>query len=79
MKITSTFLSVMTFGAFFNAYIRSKSKDLVLPKEDRTILDDIHTNVVSFISYLVLELGNCKIKYRSRAINSRSLLQAALE
>ena len=57
MKITPTFLSVMTFGAFFNAYIKSKSEELVLPKEDRTIIDDIHTNVVSFINYLILKLG----------------------
>ena len=52
MKITPTFLSVMTFGAFFNAYIKSKSEELVLPKEDRTILDDIHTNVVSYVMYI---------------------------
>ena len=52
MKISSKLLSVMTFGAFFNAYIKSKSEELVLPIEDRTILDDIHTNVVSFINYV---------------------------
>ena len=35
-------VSVITFGTFFNAYISDH-------KEDRTVLDNIHTNVVSFI------------------------------
>ena len=51
MKTYKTrFLSFITFAAFYNSYINNNIDETVLPVvEDRTILDNIHTHVVSFI------------------------------
>ena len=50
MKTSATrFLSFVTFAAFYNSYINNNIDETVLPVvEDRTILDNIHTHVVSF-------------------------------
>ena len=52
MKTYKTrFLSFITFAAFYNSYINNNIDETVLPVvEDRTILDNIHTHVVSFLS-----------------------------
>ena len=51
MKTSATrFLSFITFAAFYNSYINNNIDETVAPVvEDRTILDNIHTHVVSFI------------------------------
>ena len=51
MKPSATrFLSFITFAAFYNSYINNNIDETVAPiVEDRTILDNIHTHVVSFI------------------------------
>ena len=55
MKTYKTrFLSFITFAAFYNSYINNNIDETVLPVvEDRTILDNIHTHVVSFLSTII--------------------------
>ena len=51
MKFVSTrrFLTFITFVAYFKVYIKNNSESATIARvvEDRTILDNIHTHVVS--------------------------------
>ena len=53
-KSATRFLSFITFAAFYNSYINNNIDETVAPVvEDRTILDNIHTHVVSFILHII--------------------------
>ena len=71
VKIPSTLVSVITFGAFFNAYIIDhKEGEPLSPPEDRTILDNIQTNVVNFIKDIMYLKSSA---FRSKRNSSRIL------
>ena len=46
-EMKSKLLSIITLSAFFNVYLNKDKELKLMEKEDRTILDNIHTNVVS--------------------------------